>query len=128
MGKLAAIFGVLRKGASVANPAAWKRGQVTATALGGFFIALVQLLKQFGYDLPLDTDTATAVAGGIVAAVNWALTIATSKTIGVPGMVPAGEPATGVVHSPEPAQEPAPVSRFDDATRRQAEEYLRAGG
>lgn len=133
MGKLKALFDVFRKGAAVANPAAWKAGQITTTVLGGFLMALVYLAKAFGHELPIDADTATAVAGGIVAGVNVILTISTSKHVGLPGLQPTGESVPGPVPvpqespgSPSAAPGSAPVSRFDDATRQRAEEFLRA--
>jgi hypothetical protein len=129
MGKLLALLAVFRKGSAVADPKLWKQGQITTTLLGGFLIAVVQLMKAFGYDLPVDSDTASAIAGGIIAGANVLLTLATSKTVGLPGLVPEGQPTASPVQRPQegPAEAPASpqVPRVDDATRRRAEEWQR---
>ena len=82
--KLKAFYALFEQGKVVANPAAWKAHQITATMLGGLFIAIVQMLKVFGHELPIDSDTATSIAGGIIAAVNVVLTVTTSKSVGLP--------------------------------------------
>lgn len=110
--KLKSVWNVFKQGQAVANPAAWKRGQITATMLGGFFIAIVQLAKAFGHDIPLDADTSTAIAGGIVAGVNWLLTIVTTDKIGIVNQqitdsVLSGQPSQGDVSQPT-AKEEAP--------------------
>lgn len=81
--KFTSILVLFRVGASVVNPAQWKQHQITVTMLGGLFIALAQVAKVFGYDIPIDADTATAIAGGIIAAVNFVLTLTTSDKIGI---------------------------------------------
>ena len=88
MGKLMSIWGLFRQGESVADPAKWKTGQITATILGGVVLAGVHVAKAFGVDLPVDTETATAIGGGVLAVVNVVLTITTSKTV---GFAPAAE-------------------------------------
>lgn len=155
MEKLKALFNLFRKGAAVANPSAWKSGQITATVLGAALIALIQLLGVFGVSIPMDADTATAIAGGVVAGVNFVLTLITSKHAGLPGIAPHGgdagvrpvdEPGGDPVPSPQRSAENAPqgrsgppvapsVQRVDDATRARAEawlaqqrQYERAGG
>ena len=95
-GKLKALYSVFKAGEAVANPEAWKRGQITATILAGVFIALVQLAKVFGYDIPMDENTATSIAAGIITLVNWLLTVATTKKIGLPSGVQA-EPLPTIV-------------------------------
>ncbi len=81
--KLKAFYALFEQGKAVANPAAWKAHQITATMLGGLFIAIVQMLKVFGHEPPIDSDTATSIAGGIIAAVNVVLTVTTSKSVGL---------------------------------------------
>ena len=126
MDKIKAVLAVFRKGAVVANPRLWKQGQITATAVGALLIAVAQLGKVFGHDLNLDPDTASAVAGGVVAFVNWLCTLATSKHVGLPGLVPVPEPTPEPLPSPQKAQDDSEVSRFDEATRQRAEAFLRA--
>lgn len=81
--KLTSALNVFRKGEAVADPAMWKSGQVSATMLGGLVIAVIQLAKAFNYDIPMDADTATAIAGGVIAAVNFILTLTTSTHVGI---------------------------------------------
>lgn len=85
--KVKAIWAVFQAGKSVANPALWKAHQVSVTMIAGLLIALVQLVKMFGYDVPIDSDTATAIAGGVLAAVNVVLTIISTDKIGIGGNV-----------------------------------------
>ena len=53
MNKILAALQVYRKGNVVANPTAWKNGQVTASVVAGLLGALIALAKTFGYTLPL---------------------------------------------------------------------------
>ena len=88
--KIKAAWEVLQLGKSLADPQKWKKRQVGITLLGGFFIGIAQLAKMFNYDIYLDEDTATAIAGGIIGAVNFYFTLATSTKVGV-GSKPEGE-------------------------------------
>lgn len=131
--KLKALFAVFRVGAQVADPKAWKNGSITATVLAGFLMALVYLGAAFGITIPITPDAAAAIAGGVIAVVNVVVTLISSKHVGIPGLQPAGESSPADVSSPAevaggPAEAPRspPVSRFDDATRQRAEEFLRA--
>lgn len=87
--KIKAGLTVMRVGQEVANPAAWKLGQVTGNAVGALILALVALLKAFGYELPIDENTALLIGGGIVAVFNVMFTVATTKKVGLP---PEGSP------------------------------------
>lgn len=84
MNKLSALFNLFRKGSSVSDPAAWKNKQITATVLGAFILALINVLAAFGYALPIDTETANAIAGGIIAFINVLLTVTTTDKVGLP--------------------------------------------
>ena len=81
--KLMAVRTLLKKGEAVADPGKWKSRQITATALTGALWAAVQAAEVFGYALPIDEATVDGVAVGVLAIVNWMLTLSTSKTIGV---------------------------------------------
>lgn len=82
--KLVALANLFRKGEAVANKEAWKNGQVTATVLGGAVMAGVEVAKAFGHDIPgVDENVVTAVAGAVVAGVNFVLTYATSDKVGI---------------------------------------------
>ena len=90
MDKIWAAFSVFRKGEVVANPAAWKNGQITASILAGLLGALVALGKTFGYDLSLSDDQLLTIGGAVVAIaglfINPAATIASSDKVGLPAV------------------------------------------
>lgn len=87
MKKLLAFLSVFRKGRQVANPAAWKAGQITGSVLAGLLGAIVALTKVFGYELPLSDDQLLAIGSAIVAIVGLfispAITTATSEKVGL---------------------------------------------
>lgn len=82
--KLKALWSLFKAGEAVADPAKWKARQITTTMLAGLIVAAVQLAKVFGLEIPIDTETATVIAAGLLAVVNTILTITTSKTVGLP--------------------------------------------
>lgn len=87
LAKAKAAWIVLRKGRIVANPEAWKKGQVTVNLLFGFFSAVVVALRLFGIDLGLTDDQLLEIATGIFTVVgvlfNPYVTIATTQKIGL---------------------------------------------
>lgn len=84
--KLIAGTEVLKKGRVVANPAAWKRGQITASMLTALIWALVHAAEAWGYDVPIGSETVDAVSVGVIAAVNWLCTLASSDKVGLPSL------------------------------------------
>lgn len=89
MSKLKAIFTipeVLKQGKVVANPEAWKSGQITVSYLAGFLGILLSATQLFGLDLPVSDEQLTLIAGGILAAFgmfNPVATVASSDKIGI---------------------------------------------
>lgn len=83
MDKLMALFGLLRKGAEVADAEKWKAHQITGNMIGGVLLAAVFAAKAYGYDLPMDEESAVALGGGIVAGFNVVFTAITSKRAGL---------------------------------------------
>lgn len=83
MNKLLAFWNLFKVGSSVTNPELWKKRQITVTVLGAVVLAVVNLVASFGYALPIDTETANAIAGGILAVINVILTITTTDKVGV---------------------------------------------
>lgn len=87
MNKLLALLSVYRKGNVVANPAAWKNGQITGSIVAGLLGALVALAKTFGYDLPLSDDQLLTIGGAIVAIaglfLNTTATVVSSDKVGL---------------------------------------------
>lgn len=88
MGKLIALWRVFRKGDAVADPAKWKAGQITVTAVAALLVALVQAAGAFGIEVTADENQIATVAAGVIAVVNILLTVATTKTIGLPAGAP----------------------------------------
>ena len=78
-----AAYTLLKKGKVVADPAKWKSRQITATALTGALWAGIQAAEAFGYAIPVDEQTVDSVAVGVLALVNWLLTLSTSEKVGL---------------------------------------------
>ena len=78
-----AAYTLLQKGKAVADPAKWKSHQITATALTGVIWAALQDAEVFGYAIPVDEQTVDSIAVGILALVNWVLTLSTSEKVGL---------------------------------------------
>lgn len=88
MGKLLALWKLFRKGEAVANPEAWKNGQMTATVFVALVMAVVNTAKHFGIDIPLDADAANMIGVGLFTLVNITLTTITSKKVGLSTKIP----------------------------------------
>ena len=80
MSKLRNIIDLIRYGGCVADPAMWKKRQISATVIGSLIWAVLGIT---GYDEQIGGETVDAVAVGLLAGVNWVLTIATSKKVGL---------------------------------------------
>lgn len=80
--KLYAFLNLFRKGVAVSQPELWKQRQVTATVLGSVIMAVVGVANAYGYNLPIDNETALAIAGGVLGVVNTILTLTTSDKVG----------------------------------------------
>ena len=80
--KLSGFWSLFKAGQEVANAEKWKSHQITATMLAAVFMALVNVLKGYGYDLPITNEVAMEIAGGFIAVVNVILTTITSKRVG----------------------------------------------
>ena len=81
--KAKVAFTLLQKGKVVADPAKWKSRQITATMLTGVIWAAIQVAETFGYVISVDEATVDSVAVGVLAAVNWVLTLSTSEKVGM---------------------------------------------
>lgn len=81
--KLGALWALFRKGEEVSDPEKWKSRQITGTMLAGLLLAIIHLAKTFGYDIPMDEDTASTIGVGVIAAANVVLTMVTSKKAGL---------------------------------------------
>jgi hypothetical protein len=81
--KLKVAYYILQKGKSLSDPAKWKNRQITVTMLTGMIWAVIQGAESFGYVLPIDETTVDSVAVGVLAVVNWVLTLSTSEKVGL---------------------------------------------
>lgn len=81
--KAKVAFTLLQKGKAVADPAKWKSRQITATMLTGVIWAVLQAAEAFGYAIPVDEATVDSIAVGVLALVNWVLTLSTSEKVGM---------------------------------------------
>lgn len=78
-----AIFDVLRKGSSVADPAAWKTRSAAIVAVSGLIVAVGHALKGTPYDPHIDQTTADSIAGTVAFFVSLFSTYATSDKVGI---------------------------------------------
>lgn len=87
MRKLLALLDVFRKGKMVANPVAWKTGQITGSIIAGLLASLIALAKVFGYELPITDDQVIAIGSAVIAIVGLfispAITVASTDKIGL---------------------------------------------
>lgn len=84
MEKLLAFFTLFQKGEVIANPAMWKKRQITATMVSGFLVAIANLLMVFNLlPVPVNIDAINTIAGGVIALFNIVMTYITTDKIGV---------------------------------------------
>ena len=84
MEKLLAFFTLFQKGEVIANPEVWKKRQVNVTMIGGFLVALVNLLMVLGViAIPVNIDAINTIAGGLLAIYNIVMTYITTDKIGI---------------------------------------------
>lgn len=86
-----AIFAAVLKGVTVANPQAWQTGQITATIVGGFILALINIAHAYGCPVIIDAAQANELGAGIIVLVNVFISAATSKHLGVVGTTKESE-------------------------------------
>ncbi len=112
--KLKAFYGVFRAGQSVADPAAWKRGQITASMIAAVIGALLTVGRIYGISLSI-TDDQLVQMGGVVLAVygllNGGVTVASTDKIGLPAgpVQPGADPGAGAPVLPAVAEAVSPT-------------------
>lgn len=89
MNKVTAVFSVpdvLKQGKMVADPVAWKRGQITASVLSALLITILNMGRVFGYELPISDEQINIISAGIVTLVGLFVvpvaTVASTEKIG----------------------------------------------
>lgn len=94
--KFGALWRVFKAGEAVANPVAWKRGQITVNALAAFLAALVALLRAFGVQLPITDEQVVAIATValfLFGLFNHGATVASTDKVDALGRTPAANDA-----------------------------------
>ena len=110
MNKLSAFWQLFKAGQCITDAAKWKNRQITATALAAVLLAVINLLAAFGYAMPVDPETANAIAAGIIAVVNTVLTIITTDKVGF-----KENPAEVIPDKPTEKPTEAPTKAPDDS-------------
>lgn len=89
LNKVKAVFSIpeaLEKGKMVANPEAWKTGQINTSFLVGLLASLIAVANFFGYDLPLTDNELLSISTAIMAIYglfyNPVATVVSSDKIG----------------------------------------------
>lgn len=98
------LWRVFKAGEQVADPSVWKAHQVTVNQVAAVLAAAIALMKGLGHDPHLDDPTVVYLAGGIYAVVNWLLTVATTRKIGIFGQR-ADDGSAGLAGQPGDAAE-----------------------
>lgn len=109
MSKLSAAFDVFFKGAAVANPEAWRKGQITASAIAALLTAVVEVSRAFfNVQIPLSSDDTQLLGAGVLVLVNAFCHVVRHDDVGLPQRNHPDDPPAGR------AGEAKPVA---DATR-----------
>lgn len=84
---LVSLPDVLRQGKMVANPEAWKKGQITGGIIAGLIGSIIATAKMFGYELPLSDEQILSIGSAVVAISGLfytpIVTVATTDKIGI---------------------------------------------
>lgn len=83
IGKIKSGWRVFKAGEIVANPTAWKKGQIGSNALAALLIALFQLLEAFGVEVPISGEGVDALAGGLLVVGNLVCTVVSTNKVGL---------------------------------------------
>ena len=100
------FFTAFNQGKRLADSSTWKNRAAATSALALTIGAILAIAKGFGYDIPVDSDTVQAIAGGIAASViafNGIVQIITSKSVGLPAVSGTGPTDTGTGGKDAPA-------------------------
>lgn len=114
--KIKAGWKVLKAGEVVANPVAWKRGQITAAYLTTFLSSVVVLVRTLGYELPVTDEQLSAIATVVLlafSAFNHFATVASTDKIDTLGRTPVQPvvPAS-IITSTENTSESKQLGRY----------------
>ncbi len=113
LSKLFTLPEVLKQGKVVANPEAWKNGQINTAYLVGFLGLLVASLSFFGVNLAIDESTLNTIAGAILALYgiyNQIVTMASSEKVGIKPTPPKPTAKPTVKSKEKPPTSPTRVA------------------
>lgn len=85
--KITSVIDLFRKGVVVANPTAWKKGQVTVNTLATVLVAAIGVAKAFGYEIPITETEANTLATAVLIIVglfNNVATVVSTDKVGLP--------------------------------------------
>lgn len=77
------LIAMFVQGVEVANPEAWRTGQITGTIIGGFLLALLNVAHAYGCPVIIDPAQANEIGGAVITVFNIAMSAASSKHLGV---------------------------------------------
>ena len=117
--KLKSFYAVFTAGQVVANPVAWKRGQVTASMVAAFLGALITIARIYGVNLPLTDEQLLQVGGTVVTlfgVFNSGVTVASTDKIGLRPSPPSASelPVPEVSIQPTTTMPPVRYARNGD--------------
>ena len=95
MEKLSAMFDLFRKGSALSDPGALQSTSLVAA----FLVACGTVASAFGYNIPMDTETAATIAAGGIALVHIIVTLISSKSVGLPAKSGTTDAPTAVNNS-----------------------------
>lgn len=84
MKKYAAIFRLFRAGQMVADPAKWKKRQITTTVLATVIWAILDVGRVYGLDIAISQEVIDGIAIAVLGVVNLVFTVTTTEKIGLP--------------------------------------------
>jgi hypothetical protein len=81
MNMIADLFKALKYGEELKDPARWKKGQLSITAIGGLIIIAMRFIAP-DYDMPEEmVNTISEAVGAVLIAANLFITKASSKKV-----------------------------------------------
>lgn len=123
--KIKQLWALFKVGNEVADLKFWQQQQaVVLPVVTSLLVALFQLAKAYGISSGLDENSIGFLALALYGVVNTAITIVTSKHLGLPApKAMVYHPQPSVAEPQDAPQEPV-SERFDEDTLARAKEWL----
>lgn len=77
------VLNLFNRGVAVANPQAWRTGQVTANVIGGVILAAIPVATAMGHPFNVDQDTANEIGAAVLTAINIVVGFISNAHIGI---------------------------------------------